>query len=437
MTGFSNTELNDKNFFQLETAIEDLYKYLYDVMYNPHAAFLDIQKLPDNLKVFCTGFQYFVDCVMETKILAQSLANGDLNVKIPSRGNEIAAPLKALHASLRHLTWQIQQVAKGDYTQRVAFMGEFSEAFNLMVDQLAERQKILECKINQMQINELSLEKNNLLLSKLMQHVQQQIFVIDIDTNEIILMNDIARIEVDNDAEYMKKILHLFSGSNVQENSCEKEILYTHGEIERYFSVKTYYMEWHNYNAAVYTVTDITSAKRKIKELEKHAYRDSITQLYNRTFGMLTLDRWLYERKCFSLIFADLDGLKYINDEFGHGEGDIYIMNSAKHLKTFSPSAVVCRIGGDEFMLLVPDISHDEAQSVMDKIYENCSNDDYLSDKTYFYSLSFGIVEVDAANNQSAGDILSIADSRMYENKRMRKKTRKNNKYLTVQAELS
>jgi diguanylate cyclase (GGDEF)-like protein len=303
MTGFSNTELNDKNFFQLETAIEDLYKYLYDVMYNPQAAFLDIQKLPDNLKVFCTGFQYFVDCVMETKILAQSLANGDLNGKIPSRGNEIAAPLKALHASLRHLTWQIQQVAKGDYTQRVAFMREFSEAFNLMVEQLAERQKILECKINQMQINELSLEK--------------------------------------------------------------------------------------------------------------HAYRDSITQLYNRTFGMLTLDRWLYDRKCFSLIFADLDGLKYINDEFGHGEGDIYIMNSAKHLKTFSPSAVVCRIGGDEFMLLVPDISHDEAQAVMDKIYENCSNDEYLSDKTYFYSLSFGIVEVDAANNQSAGDILSIADSRM------------------------
>ena len=169
----------------------------------------------------------------------------------------------------------------------------------------------------------------------------------------------------------------------------------------------------------------VTAAKYKIKALEVHAYNDSITKLFNRTFGMLTLDSWLHEKKLFVLVFADLDGLKYINDEFGHYEGDMYIMNAAKHLKLFSSSTVACRIGGDEFMLLVPDIDYDDANTTMLKIYADLQNDEYLNGKPYTYSISFGIVAVGPDNIMTASDILSIADERMYENKRMRKKARK------------
>ncbi|MDR0490318.1 MAG: response regulator [Oscillospiraceae bacterium] len=126
----------------MDSVAETLFDYLRDVIYNPKKADLDIEKLPEEFRDFGEGLCYFVECVMETKALAQSLAKGDLTGKIPPSDNEIASPLKALHASLRHLTWQTKQVAQGDYQQRIKFMGEFATAFNAMTQQLEERQKL-------------------------------------------------------------------------------------------------------------------------------------------------------------------------------------------------------------------------------------------------------------------------------------------------------
>jgi len=404
--------------------VELLFNYLRDVIYDPANASLDIEKLPEDFQDFASGLQFFSECVMETKGVAQALSRGDLNAKMPSRGNEIASPLKSLHASLKHLTWQTQQIAQGDYNQRVAFMGDFSRAFNVMVEQLAEREIALKETINQMQIKSAALEQGNLLLTALMRYVPQQIIVLDRDTRKILLMNDIAMNEAHNNADYMKTLMQSMAGRNAVDNGGEVEITYKRGAHERYFMVKTYLIEWGNLSAEVFAVSDITATKNIIEELEVHAYQDGATQLYNRTFGMLTLDSWLHEKRQFVLIFADLDSLKYINDEFGHNEGDIYIKNAAKHLKTFSPTAVVCRIGGDEFMLLAPKVTYAEASLKMSNIYINFQNDSYLKDKPYSYSISFGIVAVERENKLSASDILSIADEKMYENKRMRKKER-------------
>jgi len=118
---------------------EQLFSYLHDVIYDPDNAFLDIGGLPEDFRNFGRGLQYYVGCVSEAQGLALALSKGELNAGLPSRGNEIAAPLKALHASLKHLTWQSQQIEHGDYSQRVEFMGEFSDSFNAMTRQLAQR----------------------------------------------------------------------------------------------------------------------------------------------------------------------------------------------------------------------------------------------------------------------------------------------------------
>ncbi len=68
---------------------------------------------------------------------AMSLCRGDLSQTQEMFGGPIAGSLKALQANLRHLTWQAKQIADGDFSQRVDFMGEFSEAFNTMVERLA------------------------------------------------------------------------------------------------------------------------------------------------------------------------------------------------------------------------------------------------------------------------------------------------------------
>ncbi|MDR2578373.1 MAG: response regulator [Chitinispirillales bacterium] len=113
-----------------------------DVIYEPANAVLDIEKLPEGFQDLGSGLQYFAECVIETNRLARSLSKGDLTDELPSSGNEIAAPLKSLHASLRHLTWQAQQIAQGDYKQRVNFMGDFATAFNSMAGQLEERHEL-------------------------------------------------------------------------------------------------------------------------------------------------------------------------------------------------------------------------------------------------------------------------------------------------------
>ena len=406
----------------MEPTVEILFNYLRNVVYNPSDAVLEVDKLPKDFQEFGTGLKYFAECVMETKGLAQALSIGDLSVLLPARGNELAAPLKSLHASLRHLTWQAQQIAQGDYNQRIDFMGEFSYSFNKMVQQLAERRQKLEDKIEQIQKKKESLEQSNHLLTTLMHHVPQQIIVIERDTHEILLMNNIAVNEVNSDVNYLENMIKMISSHKDLDNGREVDITYVVGETERYFMVKTYFLEWNNSNAEILVISDVSATKCQIKTLEVHAYRDSLTQLYNRTFGMLTLDSWLFDEKKFVLIFADLDKLKFVNDEFGHNEGDEYIKNAARHLKTFSSDAVVCRIGGDEYMLLASDISYHDANERMKKISYNLQNDEYQKNKEYSYSISYGIVEV--KETLLASDILSIADERMYECKKMRRKNR-------------
>ncbi len=71
------------------------------------------------------------------------LSRGELSAPLPSPDNRMAAPLVEMHARLRQLTRQTQEIARGDYTQRIDFMGEFSEAFNAMVVLLEERERTL------------------------------------------------------------------------------------------------------------------------------------------------------------------------------------------------------------------------------------------------------------------------------------------------------
>ncbi|MDR3412292.1 MAG: HAMP domain-containing protein [Formivibrio sp.] len=88
--------------------------------------------------------QQLIDAPSAITHFAQVMAEGDLSATL-HQGGTLAGSLKALHADLRHLTWQTQKVAAGDFTQRVDFLGDFLIAFNSMVESLAmardERQK--------------------------------------------------------------------------------------------------------------------------------------------------------------------------------------------------------------------------------------------------------------------------------------------------------
>lgn len=80
------------------------------------------------------------------------LAQGNLDrVQTPRPRNFLGSPFKELHSRLLHLTWQANQVAQGDYSQRIDFMGDFSDAFNCMISSLERHERELRCKIMELE----------------------------------------------------------------------------------------------------------------------------------------------------------------------------------------------------------------------------------------------------------------------------------------------
>ena len=402
-----------------------LFGYLRDVFYAVPDADLELDKLEEDYVLFGKGLLYFAHCMAQYNDFANALAKGDLSAVAPPPENELAAPLKTLQANLKHLTWQSQQVAKGDYKQRVDFMGDFADAFNSMVELLADREKKLEDEIEAGRKHAKAMEQSNLLLSKLMRYFPEQIIVVSEGDNEVLLTNDMAKIELEIDPDYFDRLMKLLPEQAPNSGNRYVETQLTRDGTELYLAINAYQIEWREKMATAMIVNDISAEKKQLRELENFAYRDALTHTNNRFYGMLKLNEWLEEKKLFALIFVDLDNLKYINDVHGHPEGDEYIKRVARHLQTYSREAVICRVGGDEYMVLASGAEYDEAFARMNDIQHDIQNDKYLYGKEYFYSISFGIVSVDADNNMTASDVLSLADERMYEHKRARKKDRK------------
>ena len=79
------------------------------------------------------------------------LSKGELSEIKISPKNFFGSPFKELHSRLLHLTWQANQVAKGDFSQRVDFMGDFSESFNHMIESLKHHEEALKNKIDELE----------------------------------------------------------------------------------------------------------------------------------------------------------------------------------------------------------------------------------------------------------------------------------------------
>jgi diguanylate cyclase (GGDEF)-like protein len=196
----------------------------------------------------------------------------------------------------------------------------------------------------------------------------------------------------------------------------------------QWFSVILYPVKWYGHNAVAAVLTDITGEKEQLMELENVAYKDMLTGTYNRHFGMKLLNEWSSQSRHFVISFIDMDRLKYVNDVFGHAEGDKYILKVSELLSEFSPDAQVVRLGGDEFMLLASDYTLDEADKKLEELREQLVSEEYVSDDgnvRYKRSLSYGSVEVKEDNETPPSELLSTADEKMYAYKKAHKAERR------------
>lgn len=170
-------------------------------------------------------------------------------------------------------------------------------------------------------------------------------------------------------------------------------------------------------------VRDITDRKELHEQLRTMAVTDQLTGLFNRR-GFITLAEQQLRsadrtKKKSLLAFIDLDGMKRINDIWGHEEGDKALIITAKILKQlFRESDIVARIGGDEFAVLALDVSDAMKEVFLSRLKQQLAAYKASGDREYKLSLSIGTTLYDPANPTSLDKLMSQADKLMYDDKR-------------------
>ena len=169
-------------------------------------------------------------------------------------------------------------------------------------------------------------------------------------------------------------------------------------------------------------------AERKLAEeaLRNLSLTDQLTGLYNyRGFLNLAEHHLKTSRRSQNpslLIYADMDGLKEINDTFGHRAGSLAIGAAAEVLRrTFRDCDIVARLGGDEFAVLVPDIQKLETAKLIERLQRNLHHYNDEAHHEFTVALSIGAVEIDHQHKVNIEDQMARADEIMYREKRKRK----------------
>ena len=389
---------------------EILFEYLRSILYDSIPTQIDIHSLDPDFQKLGMGLQFLDHAIQEMKQCSTALAKGNLSEFTPSRDNFLCANLKNIHANLEHLTWQAKQVAKGDYSQHVSYMGDFSNSFNQMTEQLKEREEHFKSEAELEKKHAETVNKYNQLLLELIRQSNDDVLITDIDQSTILYSShNKVRVEQENEILY-----YFYKNIN---NPCEWNMK---DKDNRYYHIVTISMEWQDKPSFAHFIHDITQEKKEQDQLHKQAHMDALTQVGNRYYFQDEIHKLLDSKTSATLCYCDLDHLKYVNDNYGHDKGDTYICDFVEILKSkIREDDIIARLGGDEFCILFKNGSIDSINSKMELINEEFSK----QASEYPQSFSFGTVYIDGNKDTSLLKILQTADQRMYAQKRKHKMT--------------
>lgn len=189
--------------------------------------------------------------------------------------------------------------------------------------------------------------------------------------------------------------------------------------IIRYSSSLNRYYRINAYNAGpgriVTLFDDITETQDTNEQINYLNYHDQLTGLYNRSFVEASLiEKDLPANLPFSIIMADVNGLKLTNDAFGHVLGDKLLIETANALQTiFRDDDIIARVGGDEFLILLPRTSNDVALSMTHRLNEHM---DLITVGPIKLSVSIGTATKNCFNEKIQYSYKK-AEDRMYHHK--------------------
>lgn len=160
--------------------------------------------------------------------------------------------------------------------------------------------------------------------------------------------------------------------------------------------------------------------KQKNKLLEEMSVRDDLTGLHNRRYLSTALSQEFIRAKRyktdFSILMLDLDFFKKVNDNHGHEFGDFVLTNFSSHLLSLTRATdIVCRCGGEEFVILMPETQLQGAINTAEKIRLHCDNTPFRDDNnTRKVTVSCGVTSLQSYPVETVDELLRIADKALY-----------------------
>lgn len=165
--------------------------------------------------------------------------------------------------------------------------------------------------------------------------------------------------------------------------------------------------------------TYLEESRKAQESLVYLSYHDALTGLYNRTyFEQAAMDIGRNKETGIGVFTVDVDGLKFINDTFGHEQGDFILIRAAKILQSsFREQDTIARIGGDEFAIIATGIAMNDMATIYKRIRDNLQNEiEKLDEVIIPLHMSVGYA-YSAGVDTSVHDLLREADNKMYREK--------------------
>ncbi|MDY0189709.1 MAG: diguanylate cyclase [Desulfuromonas sp.] len=384
---------------------------------------LDLSDVDADLAAICQPVNQFLLQIHESFQLGATMAEGELNVTLP-RTNPLLMPLKVMQSNLNHLKWQVGQVAAGDLSQQVRFLGDFSACFNNMIESLKHKREIE--------------QRLNIITSVL----GEGVCLIDISGSLSYINPEGEKLLERSSADLIgQPIISIFKSVasapaqdpvlNQLESALEqgvdfhsRDMVVVHHSGEELSVALEFRPVWQDdiYTGAVVAFHDISAPKyyeeqlrNMNQQLEKQATTDSLTGIYNRLKidNLLAgeLKRALRYDTQLAIAIVDIDHFKGVNDLFGHLAGDEVLKDfSELLLNSLRSSDYLGRWGGEEFLIILPQLNGSKAYKVMEKLRKLVENYNFSVERTI--TSSFGVAEF--VSSDTPESLIGRADRALY-----------------------
>lgn len=375
-----------------------------------------------------------IEDLSEIRQSVLDLADGRLDGFVPSRRNYLAAPIKRLQSQLSILEWNTTQLASGKIVSKINSPGQLFQAFNKTVDtfvDLSTKSGNGEDLSNVESTNASSWRFHQILLAL------NKINAMVIETNsqgEIVYANQpataylgsIRQINIESaEARHSDVLTHLaYAIRNGETFPIFKELC--ESATGQWFKITTDQFKLAEDQAFfVHMIDDISEWKRHEQELSESANLDSMTQVYNLRAGLEATQAALGKMSkgdvnC--IVFVDLDGLKEVNDTYGHQAGDVFIKSVASAIsRSIRQSDIIARYGGDEFFIFFEKCSEADGELKMRRIKEKLLQMKEKQKIPFDMDFSYGIYPFTLGADLDIAEIINNADNLMYQRKRKKK----------------